>query len=66
MKKQAIKELLEDALSDSTTHDEYLRDAISVLEDGEALAKLGITDQDQENVECLHDELRKELESFLS
>ena len=53
----SVAEILEDALSDSTTYPDYydyLRDAIDVLGDGEALAKLGVTDQDQEEVECLH------------
>ena len=33
-------------------------DAMRVLEDGEALAALGITDEDQESVEEAHDYLR--------
>ena len=53
----SVAKILEDALGDGTTYldyDDYLRDAIDVLEDGEALAKLGVTDSDQEEVECLH------------
>jgi hypothetical protein len=57
MTHEKIAEILENALGDDTTYpyyEDYLRAAIDVLGDGEALAKLGITDEDQEEVECLH------------
>jgi hypothetical protein len=59
--KTSIAEIIDDALlSDGTPYpyyNDYLRAAIDVLEDGEALAKLGITDDDQEEVEYLHNHL---------
>ena len=55
-----IAEILEDALGDGTPYPyyyDYLRAAIDVLGDGEALARLGITDLEQEEVEYLHNHL---------
>ncbi len=52
--KEVIQIVLEAAKNDMYA-------AIPVLEDGAALAELGITDDDQEAVECAHAELSEKL-----
>ena len=52
MTKTELKDLLTDAGADS------IRSMIETLEDGAALAALGVTDDDTETVEDLYNDLR--------
>ena len=49
-----IQDLMKEQLSDACTLKEFARRAADALEDGEALAALGFTDEDQAVIETAH------------
>ena len=54
-----ILETMQEQLSDATTLKEFARRAMEALEDGEALAALGYTDEDQAVIEQAHEYYRQ-------
>lgn len=55
---QEIIDMLKDEIQDATSREEWQKRAIDVLEDGAALAALGLTDEDQLAIEETHCRLK--------
>lgn len=61
-----ILETMQEQINDATTLKEFARRAMEALEDGEAIAALGYTDEDQAVIEQAHEYYRQIVEAEMT